>query len=54
MKAMEGVEIDKNFISLFQHQLVIILQLYFNQKAQVQLLFDKDKKLQIVEASFAK
>lgn len=54
MKAIEGSKIDKSFISLFQHQVVILFQLYFFQKAQNQLLFDKDKRLQIEQAQNAK
>jgi hypothetical protein len=54
MKAIEGSQIDKNFISLFQHQVVTLFQLYFLQRAQTQLLFDKDKKLQIEQAQNAK
>ena len=51
---MEGMEIDKNFSVLFEHQMVILFQLYFHVKSQNQLLFDRDKKIQIYEASLAK
>lgn len=54
MKAMDGVELDTNFISLFQHQMVTLFQLYFHLKAQHQILFDRDKKIQIEQAQNAK
>ena len=33
LKSMEGVDIDKNFLSLFSYQLQILYKLYFHGKA---------------------
>ena len=42
---MEGVDIDKNFLSLFSYQLQILYKLYFHGKAQNQSISEKEKKI---------
>ena len=54
LKSMEGVDIDKNFLSLFSYQLQILYKLYFHGKAQNQSIAEKDKKIQQIEAQMAK
>lgn len=42
---MEGVDIDKNFLSLFQFQLQILYQLFFHGRAQNQQISEREKKV---------